>query len=41
MYHNSGDLTDREGFDWEQLWLISKVQVWFRLDMVLVSDVCD
>ena len=27
MYHNSGDLSDRVGYDFEQLRLIAKVQV--------------
>jgi hypothetical protein len=27
MYHNSGDLSDREGYDVNQLYAIAKVQV--------------
>lgn len=27
MYHNSGDLSDREGYDFEQVKAIAKVQV--------------
>jgi hypothetical protein len=27
MYHNSGDLSEREGYDFDQLFAIAKVQV--------------
>ena len=27
MYHNSGDLSEREGYDFDQLYAITKVQV--------------
>lgn len=27
MYHNSGDLSEREGYDFKQLFAIAKVQV--------------
>jgi hypothetical protein len=27
MYHNSGDLSEREGYDFDQLYAIAKVQV--------------
>ena len=31
MYHNSGDLSNREGFDLNQVRSIAKVQVWCAL----------
>ncbi|RPD60846.1 Zn-dependent exopeptidase [Lentinus tigrinus ALCF2SS1-6] len=31
MYHDSGDLSEREGYDFEQIKSIAKVQVWFDL----------
>jgi hypothetical protein len=31
MYHNSGDLSEREGYDFDQLYAIAKVQVCFRI----------
>ena len=33
MYHNSGDLSDREGYDFDQLKAIAMVEV--RLDLQL------
>ena len=34
MYHNSGDLSDREGYDFDQLKAIAMVEV--RLDLQLL-----
>lgn len=33
MYHNSGDLSDREGYDFDQLKGIAKVQVRFAFHL--------
>ena len=33
MYHNSGDLSDREGYDFDQLKAIAMVEVRFDLQL--------
>ena len=35
MYHNSGDLSDREGYDFDQLKAIAMVEVRFDLQLPL------
>lgn len=36
MYHNSGDLSEREGYDFDQLFAIAKVQVsWVCLNFTV------
>ena len=40
MYHNSGDVSDREGYDFDQLYSITKVQVClFYLDSTCIESI--